>query len=775
MKKRILPIILTALMVIQCVVMISFNASAATGDTYVLVTDASQLVAGGEYLIVCPSKNTVMGAQSGTFRASVSVEITDDKIVAPEGAQSVTLGGAAGAWTLGVSATEYLYWNSGNSIETGTEAYTWTIAVDAEGIATIASVATPERMIKYNSSAPRFACYTSAQTAVALFKKCDHLNTVAIGEAKNATCTENGITAGEKCTDCGAVVKEQETIDALSHIDADSNGYCDRVECGESLCTEHKWIDGDVIEPASCTKTGLQAQLCENCGQPGEDKELEKLPHSSETDAAVDATCLSTGLTEGSHCSVCQEVLTAQEIVDMIDHNYVDGVCSVCGDMYYTGTTIAEFQFGENGNAAHDDGEKIGEEKSYNFGDYTLGITSATNVYDAAFDATGKSALKLGTSKNPGSFSFTVPNNVDKVVIAVAKYKANTTKIEVNGNAYTIIPSSNDGIYANIVVDTTTNKIVNFSTVSGGIRAMIDSIAFVEDAAAAEGDTLTGYTVTLGDTIGVNFYMQLTDVTLADDTAYMLFTLPNGATVKVFVKDIKNASNDGNYKFMCDIAVKEIVDDIKAKLVTAAGESEEYTYSVKKYADYIIGDAKYTANEKALAKALLNYGAYAQLMFNYKTDDLANAALGTADKELGEVSVPDTYQKSVTPNITGVTYLGTSTVWESETAIRHYFDITGEGVTFKLCTDEGMFIKDLEAVDSVNGKYVAIDEIVAADMETTYKLVVSNGTEEQTITYSVYSYFYDILASTKYSANEKNAVKAAYNYSVAAIEYLSSK
>ena len=58
---------------------------------------------------------------------------------------------------------------------------------------------------------------------------CEHTNTVAIGDAKNATCTEDGITVGEKCVDCGYVITEQETIEATGHNYVD--GAC--TGCGE--------------------------------------------------------------------------------------------------------------------------------------------------------------------------------------------------------------------------------------------------------------------------------------------------------------------------------------------------------------------------------------------------------------------------------------------------------------------------------------------------------------------------------------------------------------
>ncbi|MBQ4562791.1 MAG: hypothetical protein IJA55_10735, partial [Clostridia bacterium] len=71
--------------------------------------------------------------------------------------------------------------------------------------------------------------------------------------------------------------------------------------------------------------------------------------------AAVAPTCTETGLTEGKHCSVCGEVLIAQEVVDALGHDYeavvtepdcINGgyttyTCSVCGDSYVADETDA--------------------------------------------------------------------------------------------------------------------------------------------------------------------------------------------------------------------------------------------------------------------------------------------------------------------------------------------------------------------------------------------------------------------------------------------------
>jgi flagellar basal body-associated protein FliL len=44
--------------------------------------------------------------------------------------------------------------------------------------------------------------------------------------------------------------------------------------------------------------------------------------HTEAIDAAVPATCTDTGLTEGKHCSYCEEVLTAQTVVPALGHDF---------------------------------------------------------------------------------------------------------------------------------------------------------------------------------------------------------------------------------------------------------------------------------------------------------------------------------------------------------------------------------------------------------------------------------------------------------------------
>ena len=139
------------------------------------------------------------------------------------------------------------------------------------------------------------------------------------------------------------------------------------------------------------------------------------------------------------------------------------------------------FNLGANGEAAHKDGDNNTADASYTetANGYTLNITSTDKMYIGATDAKGNSCLKLGTASVAGDISFTVADDVTSVIIYIAKYKANTSKITVNGTSYTLTKNSNDGQYDKIVVDTSVTKTVTLTTVSGGYRAMVNTIVFV--------------------------------------------------------------------------------------------------------------------------------------------------------------------------------------------------------------------------------------------------------------------------------------------------------
>ena len=276
-------------------------------------------------------------------------------------------------------------------------------------------------------------------------------------EAVAPTCSTTGLTAGKKCSVCGNTTVEQTEVAKLPHTEV---------------------VDAAV--DATCTTDGKTAgSHCDVCGEVIiAQTVITALGHTEVADAAVEATCTTDGKTAGSHCDVCGEILVAQEIIPANHTNANDdNYCDVCGvRMPEQGSNIV-FEFGSNGNASHVDGSSSKTTYTETKNGVTLSITSGTNMYPSSYDAKGNSCIKLGTSSKAGSFSFTVPVDVTSVVINVAKYKANSASVTINGTKYTLTKNSNDGQYNAITVDTSSTKTVTL-TVSSGYRAMVNSIEF---------------------------------------------------------------------------------------------------------------------------------------------------------------------------------------------------------------------------------------------------------------------------------------------------------
>ena len=342
----------------------------------------------------------------------------------------------------------------------------------------------------------------------------NHVHRETTAPAVDPSCENTGLTEEISCADCGIVLQERESIPALGHkggtATCKDKAVCE--VCGEAYGELANHTPGEIevennVAP-SCTAEGSYDNVvyCSVCDHElsRETITVDKVAHTGGTATCVEkATCSVCGekygdladhswdegvvtapatcTTEGVKtftCTVdgCDETRT--ETIEKSAHNFVDNVCEDCqATVSYVDKTIV-FTFGENGNAEHKDGSPDKATYTETKDGYTLSISGGSKMYPGSFDAKGNSALKLGTGSVAGSFEFTVPADVTEVVIHVAQYKANTTKISVNGVAYTITTKSNDGAYTEIKVDTTVNKKVSFTTVSGGYRCMINTIEF---------------------------------------------------------------------------------------------------------------------------------------------------------------------------------------------------------------------------------------------------------------------------------------------------------
>ena len=108
---------------------------------------------------------------------------------------------------------------------------------------------------------------------------------------------------------------------------------------GEVEEPEHEHTAGKPVREnevaATCAKEGSYDEVvyCTECEEElsRETKIIAKIAHTEEAVPGKPATCTETGLTEGTKCSVCGDVLKAQEEISMLPHNYENGSCTVCG------------------------------------------------------------------------------------------------------------------------------------------------------------------------------------------------------------------------------------------------------------------------------------------------------------------------------------------------------------------------------------------------------------------------------------------------------------
>lgn len=380
--KRVILILAMVALLVGC---FAFASSAA--DTY---EKATSIEVGDTVILVCESAKMELSAISTTstkYGLGVAYTSTPAGVMPLE----VVAGSTAGTFAFKTSVGSYLYWSSGNSLNvnnTLSANTSWTVTF-SNGNAVIKNAKDSARILQWNASSPRFACYgNSGQTPIQLYKL---------------------VTSG-----------------------GTDEGGC-----------EHEY-EGVVTTPAGCESTGTMTYTCSLCGD-SYTQDIQANGHA--WDAGVvnpEPTCNETG-TRTFTCGTCSETKT--EEVAANGHNYVDGSCSVCGEEQPSGGTVtAAYTTGTTANmSGGNDAAMLGLDAKL------FSVIAVKNGYTNSFAGLNKDGtLRLYAFSGNGS---AIVISIEGYIISSIKitysgdYSGATVynsagEITGNGDAYTVNDST---------------------------------------------------------------------------------------------------------------------------------------------------------------------------------------------------------------------------------------------------------------------------------------------------------------------------------------------
>ena len=262
----------------------------------------------GDYLDIYNSDGSLQGEYTGSALAGQSVEVSGDTVVI-----RFKTDGSDTAWGFRVTSVERVEapcehdWSE------------WTVTKEAS---------CTEDGLKTRT------CSICGETETEVIEATGH--TAVVIKGKDATCTEPGLTEGEKCSVCGEIITAQTEIPALGHeYDAvvteptcTEPGYTtytcirgDHEYVGdEKPALGHDWGKWEVDTEATEESEGLEIRACGRCGET-EERTIPALDHQHALShvEAKDATCTEAGNVEYWVCTKCGLYFSDKEGENQLD------------------------------------------------------------------------------------------------------------------------------------------------------------------------------------------------------------------------------------------------------------------------------------------------------------------------------------------------------------------------------------------------------------------------------------------------------------------------
>ena len=239
-------------------------------------------------------------------------------------------------------------------------------------------------------------------------------------------------------------------------------------------------------------------------------------------------------------------------------------------------------------------------------------------------------------------------------------------------------------------------------------------------AATVEPIDIAGTTMTLGNDLALNFMVKTSEITGTGWYAEIV----HGDKVTTIEQSEWVVS--GNYTRISyrGLAAKQMVDEVVIIICDAKGNAlATKTDSIRGYAMRMFGKSK-PAFDTVLAD-MLNYGAAAQVQFNYKTDDPANGQMTEEQEAKATASVEMTNIRE-----TANGYLGTTLELESNILLNFFYSkaYVGKTATVSYTDHYGVAHNyDVEIAASGNYGKVSVDQLVISDCSVKITVTVDGA------------------------------------------------
>lgn len=480
------------------------------------------------------------------------------------------------------------------------------------------------------------------------------------------------------------------------------------------------------ITQPTCTEQGYTTYVCMDCDKSYKADYTSMLPHSYDSWYVSRDPSISEEGVLRAQCHRCSNssIVTLPKL-DTVNYTYVEVYAATCTksglDRYtWNNTTYGAFEFYVTLPATN-----------HFYMTQTIEPTCTTQGYNDCFcikcgdsykenftDMLGhKYSYRLTTNPTvstegilTGTCSRTFGSSMDFMAGTYTRCSSTTTvtlpKLDTNNYTYEV---TKEPTYT-----TTGTGRYTWNTKSYGEYCFEVTLPKLE---TAELFTLVGANMTLGNELAMNFFISSTNYT---NGCYAVITKTAAdGTTKTVTSGFSKYSSTLYATTFNGLAAKEMGDVLSVVVFNAEGQqiSRAWTDSVKAYSMRMLPKAT-KATEKTVYVEMLNYGAAAQVQFNYDTENLANADLTEEQKASAIPSVEVNDQR-----VKGTGYIGSNLSLENQILMNMFFNgtiVNKDTYAVISFTNYNGAAKEITVQSSEYGKQgnytiITIDDIVLAD------------------------------------------------------------